>query len=67
MEPWEEELGWQRQWQRRQSRRPRCHCCERPITTDRYMDLEAFGLNARICEECAIGCFRETVYEQEDA
>ncbi|MBR4864722.1 MAG: hypothetical protein IKU07_09105 [Oscillospiraceae bacterium] len=65
MEPWEEELAWQRQGEQLRQRRPRCHSCERPITTERYLELSAFGLDARVCEDCARGCFRETVYEED--
>ena len=64
MEPWEEEIAWQWQNAQLQDRLPRCHCCERPITTERYLELSAFGLNARVCEDCAKGCYRETVYEE---
>lgn len=63
MEPWEEESAWQRQWEQLRQRLIRCYCCEKPITTERYLDLSAFGLNARLCEDCARACFRETVYE----
>ena len=66
MEPWEEELAWQRQGERLRLRQHRCHCCERPIITERYLVLSAFGLNARVCEDCARDCFRETTYEEED-
>ncbi len=65
MEPWEEEQLWQ--WQGERQRLPRCHCCEKPITTERYMELAEFGLNARVCEICAGRCYRDNYYEQEES
>ena len=52
MEPWQEEA--QRQWQaeRARGRLPRCQCCGEPVTSEQYLDLETFGLDACACEAC---------------
>ena len=52
MEPWvEEEM---RQWQvgRQHRRLPRCVCCGEVVVSERYLDLEAFGLKGVGCERC---------------
>jgi hypothetical protein len=33
-------------------RRPRCECCNEPLTTDNFLDLSDFGLNGVVCEKC---------------
>lgn len=33
-------------------RLPRCQCCDSPITTEQYLDLEPFGVKALACESC---------------
>lgn len=33
-------------------RRPRCVCCDLPITTEQYLDLEPFGLKGLACDRC---------------
>jgi hypothetical protein len=33
-------------------RRPRCECCNEPLTTDNFLDLSDFGLNGLVCEKC---------------
>lgn len=33
-------------------RRPRCVCCDEPVTTELYLDLEPFGLKGIACERC---------------
>lgn len=32
--------------------RPRCECCGLPVTSERYLDLEPFGLQGIACEYC---------------
>ena len=34
------------------SRLPRCACCGEPIESEKYLDLEPFGLQDRACEGC---------------
>lgn len=53
MEPWVEEQ--QRQWQldSERAKRPQCHHCGKPITTEYFLDLAVFGLDASVCEDCA--------------
>lgn len=52
MEPWQQEALRQLQADRRRRLRPQCHCCDRPIDTERFLDLEPFGIGAMVCEEC---------------
>ena len=52
MEPWMEEEQRQARWHSRLSRLPRCACCDEPIATERYLNLNAFGIAAAACETC---------------
>lgn len=36
----------------RMMRRPRCVCCDDPITTEQYLDLAPFGLKGLACDRC---------------
>ena len=33
-------------------RRPRCECCNEPLTTENFLDLSDFGINGVVCEKC---------------
>jgi ribosomal protein L34E len=61
MEPWQQEQLWQLQLERQAQKQPRCHCCEKPIQTDLYLDLSPFGLQALACERCVEEHMRATV------
>lgn len=37
---------------RREDRLPKCVCCEAPILSETYLDLEPFGLSGYVCEGC---------------
>lgn len=52
MEPWQEEARCQQHRERRGRQFPCCYSCGDPITTERYFDLEPFGLSAQLCEDC---------------
>ena len=52
MEPWQEEALLQQRQQARREYLPCCQCCALPITTERYLDLEPFGLRGCACEGC---------------
>ena len=60
MEPWQQEALLQLQTDRRRNLRPRCHCCDEPILSERFLDLEAFGLQAMVCEDCVSANMRCT-------
>lgn len=60
MEPWQQEALRQLQTDRRREDRPRCHCCEEPILSEQFLDLEIFGLQARVCEDCVADNMRFT-------
>lgn len=52
MEPWvEEEM---RQWalEQERSQLPRCVCCGEAVLSERYLELESFGLKGVGCERC---------------
>ncbi len=46
---WQEEMLLQ---QRRQRNRLWCQCCEEPVETEMYLDLEPFGIHAVACQRC---------------
>lgn len=52
MEPWQQEALEQQRLERKRQGYPRCRCCDEPITTEYYLDLTPFGLNAKACEAC---------------
>lgn len=52
MEPWVEEMRRQNALEALQKRFPACICCDEPIRTERYLDLEAFGIRGYVCEDC---------------
>lgn len=60
MEPWQQEMLRQLRLDRRRAMRPRCRCCSRPILSEQYLDLEPFGLQAMVCEECVAANLRYT-------
>lgn len=37
---------------RREAHLPKCACCEKPILSETYLDIEPFGLSGYICESC---------------
>ena len=53
MEPWQEEERRQAMARRSLQLLPRCVCCQEPVVTERYLDLQAFGLAEVACEKCA--------------
>lgn len=54
MEPWQQQAQHAFHQERLQQRLPRCQCCERPVTTEFYLDLEPFGIRAVACEQCVM-------------
>ena len=46
------EEGRQLRWDRRVARRRRCVCCEEPVRSEVYLDLEPFGVKGVVCEGC---------------
>lgn len=52
MEPWQQEVLIQLRTDRRRNLRPRCHCCDEPILSEQLLDLEPFGLQTMVCEDC---------------
>lgn len=52
MEPWVYEQQRQMRWEQRRARMPRCQRCQEHIWTERYLDMEAFGLQGYVCEAC---------------
>lgn len=60
MEPWQQEVLHQLQIDRRREERPRCYCCEEPILSERFLDLDAMGIEAKVCEECVAENMRFT-------
>ena len=52
MEPWQEEDLRQLRMDRRKAALPRCHCCEKPIESGQFLDLEPFGIGSVVCEAC---------------
>ena len=50
MEPWQQEAL--RELLLSKRLRPTCRCCGQPIDSDRYLDLEDFGIRAAACEDC---------------
>lgn len=62
MEPWEEEVQRMRQWERARERLPRCFCCEEPVTSEQYLQLEIFGTDTCVCARCIRNNLRENDY-----
>ena len=52
MEVWQEEEMRQLRLERQRAMLPRCVCCGQPVVSERYLDLEAFGLKGVGCERC---------------
>lgn len=52
MEPWVLEEGHTRFLEQLRRIMPRCCGCNMPMDTERYLDLEPFGLQAVVCERC---------------
>ena len=52
MEPWVEEEMRQLRLERARGRMMRCVCCGEAVDTERFLNLERFGLKAVGCERC---------------
>ncbi len=52
MEPWVEEQMRQMGLERERDKLPRCVCCGEPVVSERYLDLDSFGLKGVGCEGC---------------
>ena len=52
MEPWVEEELHQMRLERERARLRRCVCCGEAVMSERYLDLEGFGLKGVGCERC---------------
>ena len=52
MEPWVEEEMRQMRLERERDKLPRCVCCNQPVVSERYLELEGFGLKGVGCEGC---------------
>lgn len=63
MEPWQQEQLWQLQLERHAQNRQQCHCCDRPIQTELYLDLSPFGLESLACESCVEKNLHTTDYK----
>lgn len=50
--PWQEEEMRQLGLERERAKRPRCVCCGEAVMSERYLDLEDFGLKGAGCERC---------------
>ena len=50
--PWAEEELRLLRLERQQRLLPRCVCCGLPVVSERYLDLEGFGIRGVGCERC---------------